>query len=442
MNKRTILYLLVILLFGVLTRFMFLVDVPANLHPDSVDTIRIYLEHRHRQDFSPLATNWNGSHMINQLMIAVPWELAGMPYWAVSLGPALISLVCLFAFYFLVSSWTKNPGLAFIFSLLLMVDPWFLNFSRSGWENIANCLGVIILLFSLQLSAKQYKLQYALLFLVTVVSPYLYHPGKIIALISLVVLVVLIVMKKIKLTQKIVYLFLTIFIVGIFLTPMLLVDSVTQLGRINTVSIFNSPNVATAVVSNLRNNFLGFMTYQPAQWSIGINSRYIPLDSWVLHPLIVISFMLGTLYLLKKKWWLMLVGSLLIFPVNILSQNTPDAARTVHALPFIYFVSAFGLNFFNLVVNHFLRFCQRKLQIIKVAKIGFVSIGLIAMVYSQLAHYGKWISHPLTLKTREPAIYFYEYDQWLSDAKKQIELTGKTLSIYEWREMQSTIQLD
>lgn len=442
MNKRTMLYLLVILILGALTRFMYLDVVPANLQPDSVDTIRIYLEHRYRQDFSPLSTNWNGSHIINQLMIAVPWELAGEPFWAVSLGPALISIVSLIAFYFLVTCWTKNPSLAVILTLLLMVDPWFLNFSRSGWENIANCLGVILLLLSLQLPTKQSKLQYTLLFLVTVISPYLYHPGKIIALISFTVLIVLVVIKKIKLTQKVILLFFTIVVTGMCLIPIWLVDSATQWVRINTVSIFNTSNVTTAMISSLRNNFLGFMTFQPAQWSIGINSRYIPLDSWVLHPVIVLLFMFGTLYLLRKKWWLILIGILLIFPVNILSQNTPDAARTVHALPYIYFVSAFGLNLFNSLLDRLVRFSQKKLQIIKVVKLGSVSLGVMMLLFLQLTHYHNWISHPLTLKTREPAIYIYEYDQWLGDAKKQIELTGKTLSIYEWRELESVIQLN
>lgn len=442
MNKRTILHLLAILLFGTLTRFMYLDLVPANLQPDSVDTIRMYLEHRYRHDFSPISTNWNGSHIINQLMIAVPWELVGKPYWAVSLGPVLISIICLLAFYFLVTYWTKNPNIAFIFTLLLMVDPWFLNFSRSGWENIANCLGVILLLFSLQLPTKQYKLQFTLLFLVTVVSPYLYHPGKIIALVSFVVLLVLVLMKKIRLIQKVIHLFFTIVMIAMCLMPILLVDITNQWGRINTVSIFNTSNVTTAFLSNLHNNFLGFMTYQPAQWSIGLNSRYLPLDSWVLHPVIVLLFMFGTLYLLRKTWWLILIGILLIFPVNILSQNTPDAARTVHALPFIYFVSAFGLNFFNSFLDRINHCSQKKIQVIRLVKLGLVSLGVMMLIFLQLTHYHNWITHPLTLKTREPAIYFYEYDRWLNDAKKQIELTGKTLSIYEWIDVQASIQLD
>ncbi len=159
MNKKTVLYLLVILITGIVTRFLFLDSVPANLHPDSVDTIRIYLEHRYQNNFSFFSTNWNGSHILNQLLIGVPWEIMGRPYWAVQFSPALISIVCSLLFFFLVRKLVSNQTIAFITTVLLLVDPWYMNFSRSGWENIFNCVGVIVLLYALMLPQKKANAQ-------------------------------------------------------------------------------------------------------------------------------------------------------------------------------------------------------------------------------------------------------------------------------------------
>ncbi len=438
MNKITILHLVIILLLGVLTRFAFLDSVPGNLHPDSVDTIRIYLEHRYSGNFSLLSTNWNGSHIINQLMIAIPWEVMGMPYWAVQMGPAVISLACLLAFYLLIKTWLDNELIALLSTLLLMVDPWFLNFSRSGWENIANSFGVIILLYSLTPHSKKHGLQKILLVLVTMLSPYLYHPGKIIAFTSLVALTVISLKEKIRISKKIIHLLVILILIGFSVMPMFFIDLGNQFGRINTVSIFSKVDFKEQLLFNLKNNWLGFLTFQPEQWSIGINSRYVPLDSWIVHPALVFLFMVGIIYSLWKRWWLVGVGILLVVPINVFSKNTPDAARTIHALPYIYLMGTFGAHSLYLVINKFctFKFCIN--PVIKTVFLGTIVTGVFGLMSIQLLHYWIWITDPRTLAVREPAVYSYEYDRWLNDTFTQLHNAGRTLSVYEWRDAQST----
>ena len=436
MNKQTVL-LLFILTVGIITRFLFLNKVPGNLQPDSVDTIRIYLEHRYHHDFSFFSTNWNGSHIINQLLIAVPWEVMGKPYWAVQLGPAILSIIASLLFFLLVTKMVNNYPIALITSLLLLVDPWFLNFSRSGWENIANCIGVIVLFYSLLHTHSKPALRRWLLFLVAVISPYLYHPGKIIALIALSALIINSLKQNVVLTKKLRQICFVILSVGLGTLPLLFISSTNQFGRISTVSIFSNENPLLQLGLNTSNNWVGFLTFQPEQWYVGINSRYLPLDGWVIHPIIVVLFMLGTLYTLKKCWWLVLVGILLVFPINLLSSNTPDAARTIHALPFVYLMTANGLRL--------LRFGLKKIQlpqccntpITRVLFGGALYLGVFVLMIFQLTHYWNWITNPETLAVREPAIYAEEYDRWLRDTDKQLFTLGRTLSIYEWRDLQS-----
>lgn len=437
-NKVT--WMIVILtLIGILTRFTFVTSVPGNLQSDTVDTIRSFLEHAHRQEYDLFSTNWNGSHIVNQWMVAVPWYTLGRPYWAVSITASVLSIICSLAFFGLVLGATKRPGIAFITSLWLMVDPWFLNFSRAGWENIANCLMVIGLLYALVLPAKKLSIRLSLLLLVATVSPYLYHPGKIVAVIAVGALVVILVRaQKILWKQKLGILAVCMVTIGLSIMPLLMTPSVNQLGRIATVSVFSYEDPLASFVESLERNLLGFTTFQSEQWHVGLNSRYLPLAGWILPPLIVGLYWLGTLFALRKRWWVILVGFLLIYPVNLLSMHTPDAARTVHALPYIYLMVAFGLlgllKFAHFISNRYHLSTLRGYELGTLVAKGALAIVVISLAVQQFLTYWIWITNPTTLRGREPAIYHYEYQQWLRDIDSQLDEMGRTLSIYEWKD--------
>lgn len=438
MNKVTTFHLLLLACFGVITRFVFLDSVPANLQPDGVDSIRLYAEHRHRNDFAINSTQHNGSHIVNQMIVGIPWEIFGRQYWAVRLGSAVLSIVCTIIFYLMVRSWTHNAKIAFITSLLLLVNPWFLNFSRSGWDNITNCVTVTILLFAFSLPNSKQTTKWLLFLLVTCVSPYLYHSGKIVALVATFALFGTMMSNRFSHKKRLGLIVLTVSILMFCATPLLMISSETQLGRIGTVSIVSESDVWSALQENFVNNALGFLTFQPDQWYVGLNSRYLPLDGWVVHPVIVFLYWIGTLYSLRKRWWLVLVGVILIYPVNLFSRATPDAARTLHALPYIYLMVAFGLlgllKFAHFISNRYHLSTLRGYELGTLVAKGALAIVVISLAVQQFLTYWIWITNPTTLRGREPAIYQYEYQQWLRDIDSQLDEMGRTLSIYEWKD--------
>lgn len=429
---------LVIILLGFITRFIFLDSVPGNLHPDGVDTIRLYLEHRHRGDITFSSTQHNGTHILNQLIVGVPWEIAGKQYWAMRLGPAILSIICLTLFYLMILIFFRNQIMAFAVTLLFMVDPWFLNFSRSGWDNVSNCILVTVLLFVLLLPKTKIFLKLGLLMLVVILSPYLYHSGKIVALIASLVFFVDVVKSNFKNKSKLMILASFLFLVSITVVPLLLLTPAeAQLTRINAVSILSHEENITKIKENFIRNLIGFTTFHSNEWHVGVNSRYLPLDGWILHPIIILLYVVGTFAVARRRWWLVLVGFLLIYPVNLLSMNTPDAARSIHALPYIYLMVAFGLETAYLLM---IRVSDRLQLLIGGNRTiwhllinGFLVILFVGLTFQQFFNYWIWINSPRTLAVREPAIYRFEYERWLSDMSQQLRLKGKTLSIYEWK---------
>lgn len=422
-----------ILTTGVFTRFVGLAQVPANIQPDAIDTLRMYLEHRHNQDFSFFSTNWNGVHIVNQLFIALPWEITGESYWGVNLGPAVVSILCSLLLFALLRKTTKSTTIAFATAMLLLLDPWFLNFSRNGWENIVNCLGVIALLFCTLLPKQNQRLKLSVLFAIAIVSPYLYHPGKIIGLAALTMLLSGMLKNHSAKQKKIKQILLVSVCIGICWLPLLLIPGRTQLGRIETVSVLNQSNALEIIKENLVQNTRGFLLFDAADWSVGTNSRYLPLDTFVLHPILIVLFLLGLLYTLKKKWQVAALGIFLVMPVNVLSRNTPDAARSVHMLPLLYVMIAGGM---VAIRNGFRRLPTaeviKKLRLLLLFKGAFLVVVALFCVY-QWQHYWQWIQREDILQVRQPAVAVTEYDRWLRDTKKQINETHRSQSLYEWR---------
>jgi len=434
-NKLQYLALALLLVLGIFTRFHHASSVPGNLQPDSVDTIRSYLEHKSTGRTNFFSTNWNGAHIVNQWLIAVPWDVAGQSYGAAHLTASLASILIILLFYLVSVRISGSPMIAFIVSALFLVDPWFVNFSRSGWENILNCFGVLGLILSLFMKSGMRK--WLLLFFVALVSPYLYHPGKIISLVAFLLLLIDIGRFPSRMWEKLKILLVVVGVAIVSFTPLAVTSLSNQLGRISTVSIFSHPELATVWQEHLQRNWLGFLTFQAKEWHIGVNSRYVPLNDWVLHPFIVFLYMVGTIAALKRKPSLVIMGILLVYPVNLFSQNTPDAARTIHAFPYIYGIVLYGVVSIKQTVHSFTK------KLLYPGKIIYFVLGLtffalsLAISCQQMTHYWLWINDARTLFTREPAIYNYEYDRWLTDIKLQIEQEGRSINIYEWKNSQN-----
>jgi hypothetical protein len=93
----------------------------------------------------------------------------------------------------------------------------------------------------------------------------------------------------------------------------------------------------------------------------------------------------------------------ILLPPQLLSVNTPDAARGVHSLPFFYFFIILGLDFFYIKINQsFFR---------KIKNFLFLFI-FLCIFFIDLKAYFTWITKETTLKARQPAIKIDQFDRW------------------------------
>ena len=149
-----------------------------------------------------------------------------------------------------------------------------------------------------------------------------------------------------------------------------------------------------------------------------------------MHPILIFYFW-WECYICWKTMADSGTWNILLMPINVLSRNTPDAARSVHMVPFLYVMIASGM-----VV---IRNGCRRLPTWKVASTFRFSLFFWWTVFGGVALFasisGKIIGNGFNGQiffVRQPAVAVDEYDRWLRDTKTNWG-DAPLLSLYEWR---------
>lgn len=413
--------IILIMLIALVTRFWQLDRIPANLNPDEGDTLRTFLEHDIGKNRPWLQPNWNGAPSFNLLLIGYVWKLSGFTYEGTRLAMASLSLVAIALFYGLIVKKTQNIGLALIGSFLLIGDAWYLHFSRSAWENALVAIPVLLLLISDELSLNKRRV---CLVLAATLSMYGYHPAKFVALAAGLSLIVSLIREK-KLVFK---QFLLWALISLLALPAIYATffqfRTESLHRIQNVSVFSYPTAREEIWTNTINSLKAFSLWRRADFNFGLHDRYLVKGDFVLAPWLVVFYWTGLIWLLMKKrhqlgWFL-----ILLLPTQILSQGTPDAARAVHLVVFVYYIVAIGMWRLVLLFEG-----RRWRRLIVLFLIGAASATSIITFLS----YFSWIENPITLEHRQPYVKREEYQDWLSSQRLEIQESKRSLSGGEWR---------
>lgn len=421
----------ILLLITLVTRFYRINTVPINIHPDGMDAARLYLlwNENNRGDFWS-KSNWNGTFVINNYFLTVPWDLLGRPFWGMRVAPAITSVFVILIFFYTIKQLTRSSAVSFMTSILLATDPWFLNFSRSSWENIANALIVIALVYAFSLRKRKIRLSFIITIICTVITPYLYHPGKVIFFVGVALYCYYLVsIYQAPVKKKILILLFGLSAISLGVLPLVMNFSSVNFGRINNVSVFSERNPIQVIKQNFIKSSLALVTFNGNEWHVGINDRYLPTGGQVMYIPLVIMFWLGVLIAAIKAPQLVVVFILLFFPINLLSIGTPDAARSVHIVPLIYTFIAYGIAFIFVNITQALnkcKFCAGSFKLLIIICVFLLS----AKGYEK---YWNWINLESTALLREPSIFLYEYQEWLSTTVKLTHDRGINQSIGEWR---------
>lgn len=432
-SQRIDYYLVLIICISLITRFWLLGSIPANIQPDAADTIRFYLISQLHPDAREVQFNWNGAPAVNMLLIGYGWELFNRSIVGLRFATALFSAIAVVLFYLFTRKIGVEKLFAFLISISLAVHPWYLNFSRSGWENIFNAVNTVLAMIGLYefIHQKNYKLSLPFLILASTLAFYFYHPGKLYFPAIFFILFIHTVNKwnKTVLQYLVLYTVLTLSIIlPLFLKTIRSRDVATN--RIQAVSVIGKP---VLLKENVKNNIPGFLFYHPDYFQGYLNNRYLPNSERIFNVGYVALYLLGIILSLRRHWYIPLLFVLLLLPIQLLSIHTPDAARSVHIVPIIFLFILIGLNGIYQVI------CRRitNKQIILFV---FSSFIFFVTIHDGM-RYAIWIDDAQTLSAREPAVWKSEYGIWLDYQIKSVQENGRGVTVGEWKEIKKTLPI-
>ncbi|MDQ3328860.1 MAG: hypothetical protein M3506_10105, partial [Chloroflexota bacterium] len=156
--------------------------------------------------------------------------------------------------------------------------------------------------------------------------------------------------------------------------------------------------------------------------------RYSPFGRALLDPVTAVLFAAGLLLSLWRRqqvalWWVMLLVPWVL--TQVLTINTPDAARGIGMLPAIYF-------FVGLALDQAWRSLPRRGP----ARPGLVAVVALTAALTT-ASYFSWAADPQTLATREPAVPLEQFDAWRSLQIQRARANQPLLPVSIWQQLQT-----
>jgi len=248
LKSKEILIVILITLFGFLVRIAFINKVPPSLFGDEVDvgyqaysilkTGKDYMGNFMPLHFQSLAEYRTPLYLYSA--IPTVW-MFGISPLGVRLPSVIFGTLTLPAIYFLTKELFKKRKVSLLALLILMITPWHIHYSRSGFE-VSELM--FFLTFGLLLFLKGLKKPKYLIFssILLAFTPWIYNTAKFYLPVFLIVILVVWFKKLAKVSKK--YLIASCMAFMIIETPFFF-STVFGGGeeRFNLVSIFNDPEM-------------------------------------------------------------------------------------------------------------------------------------------------------------------------------------------------------
>lgn len=379
MKIKTIIFLLLIIIFATILRFWALGQVPPSPDWDEVSLgYNAYsIIHTGRDEYGKLFPfifrSFDDYKPALYAYLVIPFiRLFDLNIFAVRLPSALLGIISVIAVFFLVKEIIKKDSIALLSSFLLAISPWHIQFSRIAFESNAglslNILWVLIFIKGL----KRYWLLIPAAFIAGL-NIYVYQSDKVFTPLLAIAVVLIYREKLFSISKK--YL-LTAFVVGAVVVLPMIIYTLTDknaLARQKGVSIFNSGTTDLTesskkiLIDSQNNDFLGlFLDNRRIQFTRSIVFGYIShFDlNWLfikgdearhhapnmgLMYLWELPFLLAGLYVfifgnIDKKSKLLILSWFLIAPIPAsVTGGVPHAVRTLNFLPTFQIFTAIGV---------------------------------------------------------------------------------------------------
>jgi 4-amino-4-deoxy-L-arabinose transferase-like glycosyltransferase len=452
-QRREYLALIFIALFALALRIYSLDDIPTNITADESDNLRVVFRIEETGEPGVFGLDWKPQPAFSMYLAREFMRVFGDTPFGLRMPSAVLSVLALFPFYALIRRVVSVPA-ALAATALLATGRWYLHFSRSGWENVQT--GCYALFAAWMLTVALEKGERRWFFgagVAAALGLYGYFSGRFI-LISMLAYAPLawwwsrqrgsrlilngregpIVVRTLALGQKrvppstVVKGFLIVAATAILLfVPQLRTiqkdwDYFNR--RASNVLVFNQPKPYLG-----ESTTLGIVRLQVERMVSGFiamdstlfnNGRYSPPGKSILDTATGILFLFGmALALLRWRatalWWLMLFVPLA--GTQILTSNTPDAARAVMVAPFMYLFVGLSLDETSKIFPRTLRPVAYALLL---ATVVAVSVGNIRTYFD-------WIQSADAARVRGPSVEYVDYPNWRESIR--CELRGGVFEV-------------
>ncbi len=441
-------WLLLAALLGValLLRLAWLGSFPSNLTADEADNLLVVYGILYGDDPTLFGLDWKPAPAFSMYLAAPFVALFGNTVLGLRLVAALTSVVALLPLYALYRRHT-GPVPAVLGLLLLSASVWYLNFSRSGWENV-HVVPLTALAFWLLVRALEtgkWSL-WALSGVTATAGLYSYFAGRAV-LFSLLAYAPFALWQHRGNAGRVMggYALLTLVALALFVPqlPAIQANPAKFNRRAERVSVLEAREnyfgregtLAVLSYQALRNarfffdgEALGGPSYSPPEQLLqDTRPRYTPFGRPLLDPFTAVLFLVGLVLSLRGgygMWWVMLLVPWVL--TQILTINTPDAARGTGMLPAIYF-------FVTLALDRAWRWAggARLLRPALVAAVVLVS------AYTTLSYYS-WASSPAALRAREPAVPLEQFGEWREAQIERVRADEPFLTVTGWKKLRAT----
>ena len=440
--KTNILALLIITVFSLIVRIIYLNSIPLNITGDeSWDISQVY-RILYDTNVKPLTLLGDGSvASIVFYPVVILLKIFGLDNSILFLRFNIIiySILALIGFYFLLKKYTSFY-IALIFTLLLSANYVFLNFSRTAWVNMMSVFsGIFLILFTEKAIEEKKYLWFIFSGFFAGIGFYAYHYGRILAAFIILYLLIKLILNKFnkKIIKGLILFFITLFIT---ILPLIIqlhstgVESISR--RPASTYAFSKENInnfndskTQLLLHQIKYSLRGFILLDGKISNEGVeNTRYVPRNQSFVNPMIKILFILSLIYFIfkfKNSIWFFVILSVLI--TQILSVLPPNLSRGLFFLPIVYFIIAFFMfEFINIIKKWGIN-----LKIIYIT----ITIIFVGIIIWDINNYFQWMNTNYIKNARQPAIDYNEFLIWQDYQINLIKNGQLPITNYQWYEI-------
>ena len=364
-EKKTLIFLLIILAIAAFFRLWQLDSIPPGLYPDVAINGNDALDSLKNGDFKVFYPENNGREGLFIWLIAASFSIFGVSIWSIKIVAAIIGILTVFGLYLLTNELFKNAEkcsrhIALLASFFLAISFWHVNFSRIGFRAI---LLPFILVFAFYFLFRGFRTQKLPNFIISGIffglGFYTYISYRfIVLLLPLILICWWLIYKKQNLQKQflysIFYILISIFIVALPIGFYFLQNPQDFISRATGISIFATENPIKEFGKSLILHLGMFNFYGDPNWRH--NFAGSPMLLWPVG----ILFLIGLFYSLYRLYKSAKIPSLhssrifsifgfliswffiMLLPGILTYEGIPHALRVIGVIPVVYIFAGLG----------------------------------------------------------------------------------------------------